>query len=268
MRIPRPQLNYANVIATVALFVALGGAAVAAGLPKNSVGSKQLKSNAVTKRTLHGKAVTAGKLAPQAVTAGKLASNSVQTESLRDDVITPPKLTDGAIITSKIRSGAVTSNKLDNGAVITGKLDDGAVTNGKLADKAVTLVKIAPGVIGTLRGGLDSGETLRGVFDVGGSTKLARQSVSFQFPLQAPPAAAGNILAADGNSAACPGLVNQTPEASPGQLCLYVKTQSGNAPNLSFDDEAVTRVGFGLKAKFGAAEESNRVLGYWAVTAP
>jgi hypothetical protein len=248
MRIPRPKLNYANVIATLALFVALGGAAVAAGLPKNSVGSKQLKSNAVTKRTLHRKAVTAGKLAPQAVTAGKLAAGSVQTESLRDGIVTPPKLT-------------------DNGAVITAKLDDDAVTNGKLADKAVTLVKLAPGVIGAVRGPLDSGETLRGIFDVGGSTKLARQSFNFQFPLQTPPAP-GSILAADGSSAACPGLVNQTPEASPGQLCLYVKTQSGNTPSLSFDDETVTRLGFGLKAKFGAAEEANRVFGYWAVTAP
>ena len=31
-------------IATIALFVALGGVAVAAGLPKNSVGPKQLKT--------------------------------------------------------------------------------------------------------------------------------------------------------------------------------------------------------------------------------
>jgi hypothetical protein len=267
MRIPRPQLNYANVIATIALFVALGGAAVAAGLPKKSVGSQQLKSNAVTKRTLHRKAVTAGKLAPQAVTAGKLASGSVQTESLRDGVVTPAKLAEGAVITSKLRSGAVTSNKLDNGAVITAKLDDGAVTNGKLADKSVTLVKLAPGVIGTVRGKLESGETVRGIFDVGGNTKLARQSVSFQFPLQAPPSP-GNILAADGSSAACPGLANQTPEASPGQLCLYVKTQSGDTPSLSFDDEAVTRLGFGLEASFGAAEPANRIFGFWAVTAP
>ena len=35
-------------IATIALFVALGGAAVAAGLPKNSVGANQLKRGAVT----------------------------------------------------------------------------------------------------------------------------------------------------------------------------------------------------------------------------
>ena len=44
----RQRLTYSNVIATIALFVALGGVAVAAGLPKNSVGPKQLKRGAVT----------------------------------------------------------------------------------------------------------------------------------------------------------------------------------------------------------------------------
>ncbi|HEY2053241.1 MAG TPA: hypothetical protein VGH14_04825 [Solirubrobacterales bacterium] len=44
-----PRLTYANVIATVALFVALGGGAYAATqLPKNSVGTKQLKKASVT----------------------------------------------------------------------------------------------------------------------------------------------------------------------------------------------------------------------------
>ncbi len=36
MHIPRPQFNYANVIATLALFVALSGVAVAADLPKTA----------------------------------------------------------------------------------------------------------------------------------------------------------------------------------------------------------------------------------------
>ncbi len=46
----RPRLTYANVIATLALFLALGGATAyaASALGKNSVGSKQLKKNAVT----------------------------------------------------------------------------------------------------------------------------------------------------------------------------------------------------------------------------
>ena len=44
----RPHLTYANVIATLALFLALGGGAYAAlRLPKNSVGTKQIRKNAV-----------------------------------------------------------------------------------------------------------------------------------------------------------------------------------------------------------------------------
>jgi hypothetical protein len=46
----RPRLTYANVIATLALFLALGGGAAyaASNLGRNSVGSKQLKAGAVT----------------------------------------------------------------------------------------------------------------------------------------------------------------------------------------------------------------------------
>ena len=51
------QLSYANVMATIAVFIALGGASYAAiEVPKNSVGSKQLKNGAVTQAKL-GKAV-------------------------------------------------------------------------------------------------------------------------------------------------------------------------------------------------------------------
>jgi hypothetical protein len=45
----KPVLTYANVIATLALFLALGGGAYAAlELPKNSVGRAQIRKNAVT----------------------------------------------------------------------------------------------------------------------------------------------------------------------------------------------------------------------------
>src|SRR3954453_20628502 len=44
----RASLTYANVMATVAVFLALGGGAYAAlKLPKNSVGTNQIKKNAV-----------------------------------------------------------------------------------------------------------------------------------------------------------------------------------------------------------------------------
>lgn len=49
MRSRRSHLSYANVMASIAVFIALGGGAYAAfKLPANSVGSKQLRSGAVT----------------------------------------------------------------------------------------------------------------------------------------------------------------------------------------------------------------------------
>jgi hypothetical protein len=63
MRLRRPKLTYANAIATLALFLALGGAAYAGTqLPKNSVGSNQLKKNAVTTAKIKNGAVTGSKV--------------------------------------------------------------------------------------------------------------------------------------------------------------------------------------------------------------
>ncbi len=48
----RSRLTYANVVATIALFVALGGGAYAVlKLPKNSVKSKQIKNGQVKNKT-------------------------------------------------------------------------------------------------------------------------------------------------------------------------------------------------------------------------
>jgi hypothetical protein len=61
------RLSYANVVATMALFLALGGVGYAATqLPKNSVGSKQLKNGAVTatKISKSAKSALAGPAGP------------------------------------------------------------------------------------------------------------------------------------------------------------------------------------------------------------
>jgi hypothetical protein len=259
MRIPRPQLNYANVIATLALFVALGGAAVAAGLPKNSVGTNQLKRGAVSAVKLKRGAVTAGKIAPKAVVAGKLGANAVLPGNLGNGIITTNKLSDASVIASKIKNGVVTTNKLNNGAVTTAKLGDGSVTLGKLADG------VAP-LLGTLK----SGQTLRGVFDLGDTAAavgdFTRGAVSFQFPLLNQPTV--TVLKKDETSANCGGLGGgTTPAATGGNLCVYV-TESVNldetAPLIA---ENNTRLGFGLVAKAKAAGEYY-AYGQWAVTAP
>jgi hypothetical protein len=51
----RARLTYANVVATIALFIALGGSSYAAlKLPKNSVGSEQLKADSITSAKVKG----------------------------------------------------------------------------------------------------------------------------------------------------------------------------------------------------------------------
>jgi hypothetical protein len=269
--VPRP--TYANVIATVALFVALGGVAVAAGLPKNSVGPRQLKRGAVTAPKIRKQAVTSGKLAPQSVTAGKLGANAVLPGNLGNGIISTQKIAAGAVVASTIKNGVITTNKLANGNVTAQKLAENAVTTNKLADKSVTPAKLsfatsAPGTVSPLA----TGQTLRGVFDVGGTAAavadIAKGAVSYLLPLTSP--AAVNVLKPGETSANCPGLGTggATPAATAGNLCLYLTT----ATNLEETElpklvEANTRLGFGLSAKAKAVGEF-AAIGQWAVTAP
>lgn len=237
----RSRLTYSNTIATLALFLALGGAALAAGLPRNSVGTKQLKR----------RAVTAAKLAPKSVIAGKLGPNSVGPGNIGNGAVTTAKLAQGSVIAATIKNGVVTTNKLTNEAVTTAKLAKGAVTLAKLGEE------VAP-----LLGALKSGQTLRGVFDVGGE-KVSRGAVSYQFPLLNAPTV--TVLEKGKTSANCGGLGGgnqQTPQATAGNLCVYVTEESGS-PTLSAENN--TRLGFGLKVE-GAGEVA--AFGQWAMTAP
>jgi hypothetical protein len=70
----RGKLTYANVMATIAVFIALGGASYAAiKLPKNSVGTKQLKKGAVTPAKLSpaAKSRLVGSIGPAGPTGPK-----------------------------------------------------------------------------------------------------------------------------------------------------------------------------------------------------
>jgi hypothetical protein len=60
-----PRLTYANVTATLALFIALGGGAYAAfSLPRNSVGSAQLRKGAVRSREIRDRSIRLHDVSP------------------------------------------------------------------------------------------------------------------------------------------------------------------------------------------------------------
>jgi hypothetical protein len=124
----KKRLTYANVMSSIAVFLVLGGAtAIAAGLAKNSVGTKQLKKNAVTTAKIKNNAVTTGKIRNGAVTASKLGAGAVGASAIGAGSITGDKLAGGAVGSGQLADGSVTSSKVANGAITREKLADGAL---------------------------------------------------------------------------------------------------------------------------------------------
>jgi hypothetical protein len=73
----RQHATYANVMATIALFLALGGTGYALSLPRNSVGTSQLKKNAVTGPKIKKNAITTSKVRRNAINGVKVKNGSL-----------------------------------------------------------------------------------------------------------------------------------------------------------------------------------------------
>jgi hypothetical protein len=72
------RLSYANVIASLALFIALGGASYAAvAIPANSVGTKQLKKSAVAGSKIKPNAISSAKVKDGSLQRGDFASGTL-----------------------------------------------------------------------------------------------------------------------------------------------------------------------------------------------
>jgi hypothetical protein len=128
----RSQLSYANVMATVALFMALGGGAYAAATaPRNSVTSTSIRNGQVKQQDLARRSVTNSKIRGRSVSNGKIADNAITTTKLGPNAVTTTKLADGSVTTAKLADKAVT----------TGKLDADAVTSDQLAANSVSGLK-------------------------------------------------------------------------------------------------------------------------------
>lgn len=265
----RKRLSYSNVIASIALFIALGGAAIAAGLPRNSVGKAQLKKGAVTPKAIARGAVTSGKLANKAVTLGKLGPNSVGPGNIGNGAVTTAKIGGSAVIASSIRNKAVTTNKLNDDAVTSAKIAANAVNTSALANGSVTPAKLSSEIGGTVST-LKAGQTLRGVFYIAGTTaenKLLSDSNSYQLPLSGN-APAVTVLKKGQTSANCAGLGSgSAPTATAGNLCVYLTEEVNLADTEGLTVQNSQRLGFGLVAK---AKVTGDVVafGQWAVTAP
>jgi hypothetical protein len=120
----RPRLSYANVTASLALFIAVSGAgAYAAGLAPKSVGAPELR--------------------PGAVTANKLRKNAVITPKVKAQAITTPKLADSAVDGRVLAPGSVSGEKIVFGAITHDKVGPEAITGDQIVESSLTQVPIA-----------------------------------------------------------------------------------------------------------------------------
>ncbi len=248
------RLTYANVVATLALFVALGGASYAAvSLPRNSVGPKQLQRNAVTAK------------------------------KIRDGAVTGPKLRAGTVTASRIRRGTITRRQLNlrrlgalpDAAKLGGLGPEAFARAGAAAPDAAALGGVPASRFFRAGGTLPRGATVSGAF--GGLVNLTLRYdavVSFPFPSPTPVTtesirfAPGSVGApADRIDAGCSGTLVD-PVAPAGLVCLYIG-------QIGVDTESITALVAGQDGRRGFTVRMTGVnvgfqgsFGSWAYTVP
>ena len=146
----KKYVNPSTVIACMALFVALSGAAYAAQLGKNAVKTKNIANGAVTAAKVKGNSINASKIANGAVIGSKIANGAVGSSKLADASVRSNALGGGVVTTGKIKDLSVSDTKLNSNAVTSTKIAANAVETGKLANEAVTGQKMSAALLAQL----------------------------------------------------------------------------------------------------------------------
>jgi len=239
MKLRRPRLTYANVVATIALFAALGGVSYAAtALPKNSVGTDQVQAEAI--RT--------GKIADDAVTASKLGQGV--RERLAAAGVTPPESVKHADTASRADSA--------NHADTADTAKDADALGGRPADNYMTANSV-----------LQPGQTEAGDYiAAAGNGEAGTVLVQF-WPHLPESLQEGHIkVLAEGapGTTECPG----PGQAAPSYMCVYQSFNEG----MSFESFISTMPGSIYAGPVSGvmtwrSNQFNGLLrGTWAYTAP
>jgi hypothetical protein len=244
----RRRVTYANVMATVAVFIALGGSSYAvvkfgsANIINSSIRSEDIGSGQVH--------------------SSDILNNDVLGIDVRDGTIKTADVADHSLLAKDFALG-----QLPAGA-------QGA--QGPQGLQGFPGQPGAQGPAGPLPDTLPSTKTLRGVYASGTTNEnttagdIISDSISFPFPLASAPTA--QVVLAGTAPPNCPGTVSD-PQAAPGFLCVYVGTNAGvSGPNVLGTDEnpGTSRFGVVIRATGTSTSASANLLsvGTWAVTAP
>jgi len=113
----RNRVSYASVAASIALFVALGGTAAAVtAIPRDSVGSPQIRTDAVRSPEIAKDAVRSPEIAADAVRSPEIAKDAVRSPEIAKDAVRSPEIAKDAVRSSEIADGGILLGDISTGA--------------------------------------------------------------------------------------------------------------------------------------------------------
>jgi hypothetical protein len=232
----RPKLTFANVMVVVLTFIVLGGGAYAASsLPKNSVGTKQLKNGAVTQNKIAKAAQNAlrGATGPQ----GPQGERGAKGEQ-------GPKGTTGA--------AAVPGETIPVGATLRGAASTGALESGSPSGSVGSRTGVSFG------GFQLPSRPVAHVIPAGGPGTAACPGSSAQ-----PAATSGNLCIYITSSS--PAALGQVIVVDPGSVSLSgVNFNLATNATIPFGDATVAK--FGFEIALSTTGNQAELQATWAVT--
>jgi hypothetical protein len=136
------RLTYANLMATTAVFIAIGGGAYAAGLAKNSVKSKQIKNGAVKTADLKNNAVKGAKVKDGSLTGGDLLDGSVGSADVTDESLTSGDLGPDSVGTTEIQTDGVAATEVQDNSLDSGEIIDNSLFSADLGSGSVRATEL------------------------------------------------------------------------------------------------------------------------------
>jgi hypothetical protein len=103
------RLSYSKVVATLALFVALGGTATAATLARDSVGAPQIRTDAVRSPEIKADAVRSPEIEADAVRSPEIRADAVRSSEIQDDAVRGSEIQDESVRLADIAPDARTA---------------------------------------------------------------------------------------------------------------------------------------------------------------
>ena len=160
------HLTYANVVATIALFLALGtsgayavnewtgkniknGTITSVDVKNGTISAADVKNGTLSGADIKDGTIAGEEMAPGAVTREKVAAAAVGSQEVENGTITGDDIKDGTISRTEVAPGAVGSQEVENGTITGDDIKDGTITSGNIKNGTIGDIDIQDNSIST-----------------------------------------------------------------------------------------------------------------------